>query len=192
MPPSSPGRAGRAGIRGADRDGTPLYDPSPPSRYSEDGPVPSSEYREGAVLSVEDIGLVLDLPREQVTFTPEGLGRIRAEGRSVLIELRAKSGATPRVHRIDDVDEATATAFADGVNATLANRTDSDDVDGAPFTVVRSLVPTWRTRFRILRGALWHLLALVVLCVVAGSLGRWDLVLLTVPIGGLPGWAYTG
>ncbi|MFF5922093.1 hypothetical protein ACFY8C_27730 [Streptomyces flavochromogenes] len=93
---------------------------------------------------------------------------------------------TPRVHRIDDVDEAAATAFADGVNALLANRTDSDDVDGAPFAVVRSLTPTWRTRFhrRIMRGTLWHLLALVALCVVAGSLGRWDLVLLTVPIGG--------
>lgn len=142
--------------------------------------------RGGAVLSAEDIGLVLDLPREQVTFTPDGLGRIRAEGRSVLIELRAKPGATPHVHRIDDVDEAAATAFADGVNAILANRTDSDDVDGAPFAVVRSLAPTWRTRFhrRILRGTLWHLLALVVLCLVAGSLGRWDLVLLTVPIGG--------
>ncbi|MCX5388895.1 hypothetical protein [Streptomyces sp. NBC_00094] len=84
------------------------------------------------------------------------------------------------------MDEAAATAFADGVNAILANRTDSDDVDGAPFAVVRSLAPTWRTRFhrRILRGTLWHLLALVVLCVVAGSLGKWDLVLLTVPIGG--------
>ncbi|MFF1508472.1 hypothetical protein [Streptomyces sp. NPDC058326] len=142
--------------------------------------------RGGAVLSVEDIGLVLDLPREQVTFTPDGLGRIRAEGRSVLIELRAKAGAAPRVHRVDDVDEAAATAFADGVDAILANRTDSDDIDGAPFAVVRSLTPTWRTRFhrRILRGALWHLLALVVLCLVAGSLSRWDLVLLTVPMGG--------
>ncbi|MGA5495117.1 hypothetical protein ACPCSP_12205 [Streptomyces cinereoruber] len=28
--------------------------------------------RDGAVLCVEDIGLVLDLPREQVTFTPMG------------------------------------------------------------------------------------------------------------------------
>jgi hypothetical protein len=142
--------------------------------------------RDEAVLSAEDIGLVLDLPHEQITFTPDGLGRIRVEGRSVLIELRAKAGAAPRVHRVDDVDEAAATAFADGVNAILANRTDSDDVDGAPFAVVRSLAPTWRTRFhrRILRGTLWHLVVLVVLCVVAGSLGRWDLVLLTVPIGG--------
>ncbi|AJF63200.1 hypothetical protein [Streptomyces vietnamensis] len=143
--------------------------------------------RGGAVLSAEDIGLVLDLPREQVTFTPDGLGRIRAEGGSVLIELRAKAGTTPRVHRIDDVDEVAATAFADGVNAILANRTDSDDVDGAPFAVVRSLAPTWRTRFhrRILRGALWHLLALVVLCVVAGALDKWDVVILTIPVGGL-------
>ncbi|MGW0120493.1 hypothetical protein [Streptomyces sp. NPDC003327] len=147
--------------------------------------------RGGAVLSAEDLGLVLDLPREQVTFTPDGLGRIRAEGRSVLIELRARAGTTPRVHRVDDVDEAAAAAFADGVNAILANRTDSDDVDGTPFAVVRSLAPTWRSRFhrRILRGALGHLLALVVLCVVAGGLDEWDLVLLTVPVGG---FAWTG
>ncbi|GGR13964.1 hypothetical protein GCM10010497_15160 [Streptomyces cinereoruber] len=143
--------------------------------------------RDGAVLCVEDIGLVLDLPREQVTFTPDGLGRIRAEGRSVLIELRAKAGATPRVYRIDDVDEAAATAFADGVNAILANRTDSDDVDGAPFAVVRSLAPTWRTRFhrRMLRGVLGHLLALVVLCVVAGVLDEWGVVVVTILLGGL-------
>ncbi|MFC8899965.1 hypothetical protein [Streptomyces cinereoruber] len=69
------------------------------------------------VLTVEDDGPVLDLPRERVAFTPDGPVRMRAEGRSVLIELRAKAGATPRVYRTDDVDEAAATAFADGVDA---------------------------------------------------------------------------
>ncbi|MFB7518095.1 hypothetical protein [Streptomyces sp. NPDC056144] len=146
--------------------------------------------RDGATLVAEDLGLVLDLPREQITFTPDGLGRIRAEGRSVLIELRAKARTTPRIHRIDDVDPADAVAFADGVNAILANRTDSDDVDGTPFAVVRSLAPTWRSRFhrRMLRGTLGHLLALVVLCVVTGALGWWEQVLLAVVIGGLA-WA---
>ncbi|MFJ3841931.1 hypothetical protein ACIPY6_41420 [Streptomyces sp. NPDC090054] len=43
------------------------------------------------------------------------------------------------------MDEVAATALADGFNAILANLTDSDDVDGAPFAVVRSLAPTWRT-----------------------------------------------
>ncbi|MFF9338249.1 hypothetical protein ACF1CG_00575 [Streptomyces sp. NPDC014773] len=153
-------------------------------------PIPSLPVlrgRDGAVLAAEDLGLVLDLAHEQVVFTADGLGRIRAEGRSVLIELRARAGTTPRVHRIDDVDEAAATAFADGVNALLANRTDDDDVDGAPFAVVRSLRPTWRKRFlrRMARGALWHLLALVAACAAAGAYGRWDVVLLTVLLGGL-------
>ncbi|WP_314613235.1 hypothetical protein [Streptomyces stackebrandtii] len=143
--------------------------------------------RGGAVLSVDDIGLVLDLPQEQITFTPDGLGRVRAEGSSVLIELRARAGETPRVHRIDDVDPAAAVALADGVNEILAKRTDSDDVDGAPFALVRSLAPTWRSRFRrrMWRGVLAHLLVLVAVCVVAGVLGEWMLVLITVLIGGL-------
>ncbi|MFJ5707773.1 hypothetical protein [Streptomyces sp. NPDC093105] len=143
--------------------------------------------RDGIVLSAENEGLVLDLPTEQIVFTADGLGRLRAEGGTVLIELRAKAGATPRVHRVDDVDPDGATLFADTINDLLANRTDSDDVDGARFAAIRSLAPRWRHRFarRILRGALGYLLALVVLAVVAGSLGHWDVVILEIPVGGI-------
>ncbi|MFE5792465.1 hypothetical protein ACFQ8C_07780 [Streptomyces sp. NPDC056503] len=143
--------------------------------------------RDGAALFAEDAGLVLDLADEQVTFTADGLGRIRAEGRTVLIELRAKAGTTPQVHRIDDVDPEAAVRFADGINAILARRTDDDDVDGAPFAVIRSLRPTWRKRFlgRLRRGVLGYFLVLVALCVVAGALGEGDLVVMTIPFGGL-------
>ncbi|NML49185.1 hypothetical protein HHL19_02270 [Streptomyces sp. R302] len=143
--------------------------------------------REGTVLFAEDGGLVLDLPTEQVTFTADGLGRIRAEGRTVLIELRSRAGTTPLVHRIDDVDAEAAVRFADGINALLANRTDSDDVDGAPFAVIRSLRPTWRKTFhrRLLRGVLAYLLALVALIVIAAALGEGDLAVILIPLGGL-------
>ncbi|MFI8513846.1 hypothetical protein ACIGHB_22215 [Streptomyces sp. NPDC085460] len=143
--------------------------------------------RDGAVLTVEDLGLVLDLPREQITFTPDGLGRLRAEGRTVLIELRARKGATPVVHRIDDVDEADARVFADDLNELLAKRVDDDDVDGAPFAVIRHLGPTWRKRFhrRLLRGLLGYLLALAVLAVVAVALGHGSLLFMEIPLGGL-------
>ncbi|MFE6228083.1 MULTISPECIES: hypothetical protein [unclassified Streptomyces] len=143
--------------------------------------------RGGAVLTAEDLGLVLDLPREQITFTPDGLGRIRAEGRSVLIELRAKAGTTPRVHRIDDVDAADAVRFAEGVNAILANRTDSDDVDGTPFALIRSLAPTWWSTFRrrFWRGVLGSFLVFVALCVLAAVLGEGELLFFLIPLGGL-------
>ncbi|MFF2776575.1 hypothetical protein ACFVU3_16870 [Streptomyces sp. NPDC058052] len=143
----------------------------------------------GAVLTVEDLGLVLDLPREQITFTPDGLGRLRAEGRTLLIELRARKGTTPVVHRIDDVDEADAAVLADEMNALLAKRVDDDDVDGTPFALIRHLGPTWRKGFhrRLLRGVLGHLLALIVLGVAAGATGHWDVVVMEIPLGGL-GW----
>lgn len=149
--------------------------------------------RDRTALSAEDEGLVLDLPTEQIVFTADGLGRIRAEGRTVLIELRAKAGATPRVHRIDDVDPDGAVLFADTINELLANRTDRDDIDGTPFAVIRSLAPTWRDRFRrrLLWGVLGHLLALIALAVVAGSLGHWDVVIIEIPVGGI-GWLAFG
>ncbi len=149
--------------------------------------LPKLRGRDGTVLFAEDGGLVLDLPTEQVTFTADGLGRIRAEGRTVLIELRSKAGTTPLVHRIDDVDPEAAVRFADGINALLANRTDSDDVDGAPFAITRSLRPTWRMRFhrRLRRGVLGSFLALVAVIVLFGMLGQADLAIVLIPFGGL-------
>ncbi|MFF0480051.1 hypothetical protein [Streptomyces sp. NPDC004435] len=145
--------------------------------------------RDGAVLTAEELCLVLDLPREQVTFTPDGLGRLRVEGRSVLIELRARKGTTPVVHRIDDVDERDARLFADKLNEALARRVDDDDVDGARFAVIRHLGPTWRKGFhrRLARGLLAHLLALLALAVAGGATGHWDVVAATVVLGGF-GW----
>lgn len=143
--------------------------------------------RDGAVLSADDGGLVLDRPHEQITFTADGLSRVRAEGRTVLLQLRARTGATPVVHRIDDVDAEAAVRFAEGIDALLANRTDDEDVDGAPFAVIRSLRPTWRKTFlrRLLWGVLGYLLALVAVCAVAGALGEWDVVIMTIPFGGM-------
>ncbi|MFD6371906.1 hypothetical protein ACFWGM_33410, partial [Streptomyces roseolus] len=140
--------------------------------------------RDGIALSAENEGLVLDLPTEQIVFTADGLARLRAEGGTVLIELRAKAGAAPRVHRIDGVDPDGAVLFADTINDLLANRTDRDDVDGARFAAIRSLAPRWRHRFarRVLRGSLGYLLALIVLAVVAGSLGHWDVVIVEIPV----------
>ncbi|MDX2297798.1 MULTISPECIES: hypothetical protein [Streptomyces] len=147
--------------------------------------------RDGIALSVENEGLVLDLPTEQIVFTADGLGRLRAEGGTVLIELRARAGATPRVHRIDDVDPDGAALLVDTINDLLANRTDRDDVDGARFAAIRSLAPRWRHRFarRVRRGVLGYLLALVVLAVVAGSLGHWDVVIVEIGVGGISGLA---
>ncbi|MFF9144389.1 hypothetical protein ACF1BN_05980 [Streptomyces sp. NPDC014861] len=145
--------------------------------------------RDGAVLTAEDAYLVLDLPVEQITFTADGLGRLRAEGRTLLIELRARTGTTPIVHRIDDVDEEDARRFADRMNEALARRVDDDDVDGARFAVIRHLGPTWRKGFhrRLGRGLLAHLLALLALGVAGAVTGHGDVVAAAVVLGGF-GW----
>ncbi|MFE9043972.1 hypothetical protein ACFYOG_24110 [Streptomyces sp. NPDC007818] len=156
--------------------------------------------RDGTVLTAEEDFLVLDLPREQITFTADGLGRLRAEGRTLLIELRARRGTTPIVHRIDDVDAADAARFADKLNTALAKRVDDDDVDGAHFALIRHLGPTWRRGFhrRLLRVSLGHLLALTVLTVVAAAGARWSVVAMDVVVGGFAwlcltlGWYGTG
>ncbi|MET9536716.1 DUF3592 domain-containing protein [Streptomyces sp. NPDC006553] len=44
---------------------------------------------------------------------------VRAEGRNVAIEMTAPDGTDAAVYRVDDVNEATATAFADAVNSLL-------------------------------------------------------------------------
>ncbi|MEU8776866.1 hypothetical protein [Streptomyces sp. NPDC048606] len=148
--------------------------------------LPVLKGRGGAVLTADHDALVLDRPGEQVTFVPDAIARARAEGRTLTIELRAPHGVAPTVYRVDDVSEAAATAFADGLNALLPDREDGE-VDGAALTVVRSLAPTWHRRFvrRFLWGMLAFLVTLVAATVAAGLTGTAASVIMMIPIGGI-------
>ncbi|MGW7285758.1 hypothetical protein ACWGH4_09715 [Streptomyces sp. NPDC054847] len=154
--------------------------------------LPVLQGRGGAVLTADRDALVLDRPREQVTFVPAAVARVRAEGRTVTIELRAPRGTAPTVYQVEDVSEAAATVFADGVNAMLPDRED-DETDGTALTVVRALTPTWHQRFvrRLLWGLLGFFVALVAFTVVAGLAGTAASVIFMLPIGGIT-WVCLG
>ncbi|WP_405444891.1 hypothetical protein [Streptomyces erythrochromogenes] len=66
---------------------------------------------------------------------------MRADRRTVAIELTAPAAAEPTVFRVTDVSAAGAEAFADAVNAALPARAEGEPViDGATLVVTRSLV----------------------------------------------------
>ncbi|MEU0397775.1 hypothetical protein ABZ208_34485 [Streptomyces sp. NPDC006208] len=146
-------------------------------------PIPVLQDRDGTVLSAESEGLVLERPREELTIPTAAISRVRAEGRSVAVELRALAGATPSVHRIEDVSEAAATVFADAVNALLPERT--EEIDGSALVVLRTLTPSRREKFmRSLKWFVFGCLGVVVaVCVTAGIAGDAGLAIAVVPIG---------
>ncbi|MGW7194624.1 hypothetical protein [Streptomyces chryseus] len=155
-------------------------------------PLPVLQGRGGVVLTADRDALVLDRPREQVTFVPGGVARVRAEGRTVTIELRAPRGTAPTVYRVEDVSEAAAAVFADGVIALLPDREDGE-VDGTALTIVRSLTPTWHQRFvrRLLWGMFGFFVTLVACAVAAGLAGTAVSVIAIVVFGGIT-WASLG
>ncbi|MFJ8295008.1 hypothetical protein ACIQ9R_03945 [Streptomyces sp. NPDC094447] len=114
-------------------------------------PIPLLQGRAGALLTWRGDELVLERRSETLAIPARAVARVRAEARCVTVELRARPGTTPAVHRIEDVSEAAAVVFADAVNSLLPAR--SDEVDGAALVVVRSIGRTRLRTFR--RRAVW-------------------------------------
>ncbi|MFF3842540.1 hypothetical protein [Streptomyces sp. NPDC001930] len=134
--------------------------------------VPVLQGRGATVLRAVQDGLVLERPGEKVMIPFGAIARVRAEARSVTVELRALAGATPSVHRIEDVSAAAAAAFADAANALLSDPI--EDVDGSVLVDARTFTRTWLQRFRrrlgwVLLGCLGGVLALSVTTAVAGD-----------------------
>ncbi|WP_338692743.1 hypothetical protein V2W30_00810 [Streptomyces sp. Q6] len=153
-------------------------------------PIPVLHNSRGATLRYEDGALVLRLPDEEVRIPLPAVARIHAEGRTVAVELTARTGAAPGVHTLDDVSEAAAALFADAVTAALPERTaGAEPVDGSALVVVRPLTETpdeqrrrrSRRRTRIgmaSAGSVFFALALAV-----GIHGQWIVALLTLLVG---------
>ncbi|GEB58659.1 hypothetical protein GCM10017674_04450 [Streptomyces gardneri] len=102
----------------------------------------------------------------------KAIGRVRAEGRAVAIELTAAAGAVPAVHRYEDVDEAAATAFAEAVNAALPE--EKEAVDGTRYLSGNRLTDLHVTKLfrRLKRAALYGALVIVALCVLLIATGH--------------------
>lgn len=153
--------------------------------------IPVLQGRGGAVLTAEPGGLVLTRPREELSIPERAVARVRAEGRSVTVELRVPAGgAATAAHRIgiEDVSEAAATAFADAVNGLLEDpAADTEDVDGAALVVLRTIRTLWRERF--MRRLKWLVIGsvgtLVALSVVTGIAGGAVYPVMIVVFGGI-------
>ncbi|MET9379299.1 hypothetical protein ACFYV5_20020 [Streptomyces sp. NPDC003035] len=145
--------------------------------------LPILQGRDGVVLCAVSGGLILERPREVVTIPGEAVARVRAEGRSVAVELRAPAGATPAVHRIEDVSEDAAAAFAEGVNSLLIEP--DEEVDAATLVVVRTL--RTKAREKALRRLKWFVLScvgtVVALCVICAVVGSGGHIIALVPFG---------
>ncbi|MEU9105730.1 hypothetical protein AB0D54_15380 [Streptomyces xanthophaeus] len=98
-----------------------------------------------------------------------------ADGQSVTIELTAAPAAdTMHVHRVWNVVDAAAFAFADAVNAALPERTEETEaIDGADLVHGERLYrPGYRNWLRgMKRGALLATLVAIGSCVLAGFTG---------------------
>ncbi|MEV8533122.1 hypothetical protein [Streptomyces sp. NPDC051211] len=108
--------------------------------------IPVLQGRGAAVLSWKQGELVLERRGETLAIPARAVARLHAEARCVTVELRALAGATPAVHRIEDVSEAAAVVFADAVNALLPDPV--EEVDGGALVVVRSFARTRLQKFR--------------------------------------------
>ncbi|MFK0212755.1 hypothetical protein [Streptomyces sp. NPDC090298] len=100
-----------------------------------------------STLRLEGDALVLRRPHEEALIPLAAVERIRAEGRSVGVELTAPAGATRYAHRIDGASPAGAALFAERVNAVLPGTPGRDTAaDGTALVETRALPLTRRAR----------------------------------------------
>ncbi|MGW8353827.1 hypothetical protein [Streptomyces wedmorensis] len=146
-------------------------------------PIPALRGPEGTGLRVEGEALLLRTAQEEVHIPLMAVGRVRAEGRAVAVELAALAGATPAVYRLEEVDGAAAAAFADAVNGALPER--SEPVDGITYISGNRLIDQHAVRLfrRLKRGALHGLLVIAVLCVLVSVTGHPVALIAIIPTG---------
>ncbi|MEV6328886.1 hypothetical protein [Streptomyces sp. NPDC051909] len=128
----------------------------------------------GTNLSALPEGLLLRSPHDELNIPGRAVARVRAEGGSVVVELRVPAGAAPAAHRIEGVNETAAVTFADGVNSLLLEPEEGEEVDGTSLVVLDTLKTRWyRSHMRRLKWfALGCLGAVVVLSVLGGVAGE--------------------
>ncbi|MFE7595865.1 hypothetical protein [Streptomyces sp. NPDC057494] len=143
---------------------------------------PSTPVVQGArksSLQLDGDALLLSRPHEEALIPLAAVERIRAEGRSVTVELTAPTGTTRYTHRIDGVSAAGAALFAETVNAALPGTPGRDTTaDGTALVETRALPLSRRTRK--LRRIGW---------LSAGALGLLALACVAVGVAGEPATA---
>ncbi|MEU5216066.1 hypothetical protein AB0G79_07690 [Streptomyces sp. NPDC020807] len=82
-------------------------------------PIPALRGPDGTGARVDGRTLLVRQVMEEMQVYLEAVARLRAEGRTLAVELTAEAGAVPAVYRYEGADEASVAAFADAVNALL-------------------------------------------------------------------------
>ncbi|MFE1902539.1 hypothetical protein ACFW96_02570 [Streptomyces gardneri] len=117
-------------------------------------------------------GLLLRGRHRNITIPAEAVARVRAEGTSVAVELRARIGATPTVYRIEGVDGARAVAFAEGVNSLIEpeeQEEQEEEVDGISLVVSDTRKTRWTLGAD--RRLKWFVLAILAVTVALAVFG---------------------
>ncbi|MFF5775474.1 hypothetical protein ACFY7Y_00750 [Streptomyces virginiae] len=145
------------------------------------------------VALVENDALLVRRPHEQTHIPLKAISRVRAQGRSVTIELTAAPTTdVTHVHRVWDVADADGVAFADAVNAALPERTEA--IDGADLVSGERLYqPSYRNWLRgMKRGALVATLVAIGACVLVGLTGSPAAMIFIIPCSffGIPVLAF--
>ncbi|WP_190156584.1 hypothetical protein [Streptomyces litmocidini] len=138
-------------------------------------------------LRLDGDAVLLSTPHEEARIPLAAIERIRAEGRSVTVELTAPAGETRYAHRVAGASEAAGALFADTVNAALPGAAGRDTAaDGTRLVETRALSLGRRTRK--LRRVMWLSAGafglLVLSCVLVAAAGVPAAMIALVP-GGL-------
>ncbi|MFB6504534.1 MULTISPECIES: hypothetical protein [unclassified Streptomyces] len=155
-------------------------------------PIPILHNSSGATLRREGDALMLRRPDQEIRIPLRAIERVRAEGRTVAVELTAPAGTVATVHRMDDASEAAVALFAENVNEILPERDGAaEPADGASMVAIRTLTESpderrERTRKRRRKiGALSVGTVIIALAIALGICGQWSVALTTVLLGPL-------
>ncbi|MFI9207285.1 hypothetical protein ACIGW7_03945 [Streptomyces sp. NPDC053253] len=148
--------------------------------------IPVVQGRAKTTLQYEGDALLLSRRHDEVRIPLAAVAQVRAEGRSLTVELTAPAGATSYAHRIDGVSEAAAVMFAAAVNAALPGTAGRDTAaDGTALVETRDRPVSRRERKTrlIKRWAAATLGLLVLLCVLVAVAGQPIGILIYTPAG---------
>ncbi|MFE4615242.1 hypothetical protein ACFRJ7_03930 [Streptomyces sp. NPDC056747] len=137
-------------------------------------------------LQHEGDALLLSRRHDEVRIPLAAIAQVRAEGRSLTVELTAPAGATSYTHRIDGVSEAAAVMFAAAVNDALPGTAGRDTTaDGTALVETRTRPAGERERKT--RLVMWWSAGAVglvaLLCVLIAVAGQPVGIVLFVPLG---------
>ncbi|MGX1132070.1 hypothetical protein RKD49_004260 [Streptomyces glaucescens] len=130
--------------------------------------VPVLHGRKNTELRFDGSALLLRRAHKEHHIPLAAVARVHGERRTVEVVLRAPDGSRPVVHRIEDVGESAATAFAGAVNTALPDVSDPA-ADGSALVRVRTL-DSENARARKRRWVWLGALAFVLVHVVEGML----------------------